>query len=632
MLNENPFSIRAHEYAEPGPTFVKFFSPEALELIDTESLGGKVTYLLSAPGGGKTSLLKLFTPEALHAASIKPADDGTRKTYTMLHDLGVLSEGRPNFIGVYLTCASGYMDIPPSFAGLLADGTFRALLNCRIVGRSIRAAAALAGLSSPEGLSVHLSGADGRLTHIPSSTEAVDLLNWAQRTERKIYATLDALGPAPSIDRDCCHHTLEAVQWLSDAEFFTDGGTVAPKKILMLDDIQRLAHGQRRLLHDETLTMRAQIPIWMAERTIALKPEMMLSQGVRTGREVIELWLDQRWASARGKRSFERFAASVAEKRAQDDDLVLMRTFQGRLAERLEHREAGKYERPINELFDEVLAANQRTGGRYSSWIATWKENHYESTYHRLISLQELRILVARDEGNQQLTLDLEPLSKDEFDSRYRVDLRAAASIQLSRRFRIPYYYGFSEIAALSSYNIEEFLGVASRFFERLAARRTVGKPRKLDAGEQHKIILELSETKMRNLTRGHTHGELAKNLLSAMGEHFRDLTHAPRASYLPGVTGIGLDRQAINTLKKRSSPDSSSEYGLLARVLQECIAENLLMINSDVKQGEAGKEWTVLYINRLLGAQFHLPCGRGGWNKVSLDALIRWMHTGTSK
>ena len=43
----------------------------------------------------------------------------------------------PQVLGVLLSCASGYADLPPG-ATLDREGLFRALLDCRVVLRTLR--------------------------------------------------------------------------------------------------------------------------------------------------------------------------------------------------------------------------------------------------------------------------------------------------------------------------------------------------------------------------------------------------------------------------------------------------------------------------------------------------------------
>jgi hypothetical protein len=109
------------------------------------------------------------------------------ESYQRLNARQILDENSgPQMLGVLLSCASGYADLPPG-ATIAQEGLFRALLDCRVVLRSLRSLAALLGVSSPEQLeNVRLEydalGAD--LKSIPPSNSPPELARWADRRER----------------------------------------------------------------------------------------------------------------------------------------------------------------------------------------------------------------------------------------------------------------------------------------------------------------------------------------------------------------------------------------------------------------------------------------------------------------
>ncbi len=64
-----------------------------------------------------------------------------------------------------------------------------------------------------------------------------------------------------------------------------------------------------------------------------------------------------------------------------------------------------------------------------------------------------------------------------------------------------------------------------------------------------------------------------------------------------------------------------------LSNIISNCLNNNLLWAKPNVKA--KGKEWLVLYINRMLCVQFDLPLQYGGWREHSLDKLMNWMDFG---
>ena len=92
---------------------------------------------------------------------------------------------------------------------------------------------------------------------------------------------------------------LDGVLWLQSVRFSYQDQTLAPKRLLMIDDLHRLRRSQRALLIREITELRPSIPVWLAERNIALGDEL-LSQGAREGRDLREYPMDELWGNAKG--------------------------------------------------------------------------------------------------------------------------------------------------------------------------------------------------------------------------------------------------------------------------------------------------------------------------------------------
>ena len=122
---------------------------------------------------------------------------------------------------------------------VLADGLLRTL----------RSLGALLGLGSPEQLAaIKLDyAAVPALQGIPVLDSALELATWAEEHEQRVYAQLDAfLGPLggglPT------HVRFEGVLWLQSIQFQYEGRTVAPQRLLMVDDMHKLRRKRRHTL------------------------------------------------------------------------------------------------------------------------------------------------------------------------------------------------------------------------------------------------------------------------------------------------------------------------------------------------------------------------------------------------
>jgi hypothetical protein len=311
----NPFLERMSERTS-DQEFVRLFSPKILERLAEDAFEGAIHIFRSPPGGGKTTLLRAFTPTALRAFWNARRVQEMTESYQRLVAREILDEhGGPQLLGVLISCASGYADLPPGATAAEA-GLFRALLDCRVVLRSLRSLATLLGFSSPAQLDdVRLEYEEpGRdLKSVPTQGPASELIHWAEQRERTVYAELDSLSgkSGPELPP---HVRFEGLLWLQSVRFFVNGAEVAPRRMLMIDDLHKLRRKQRVMLIGELTEIRPRIPVWLAERSIALGAEL-LSQGTREGRDLREYNLDDLWSAGKGQHQFASFAQNILDRR-----------------------------------------------------------------------------------------------------------------------------------------------------------------------------------------------------------------------------------------------------------------------------------------------------------------------------
>ena len=242
----NPYLERMSERTS-DQEFVRLFSPRVLERLSDDSFDGAVHVFRSPPGGGKTTLLRAFTPTALKAFWNARSVDEIAESYQGLLSRGVFdAQSGPQLLGVFLTCASGYADLPPG-AAAAQEGLFRALLNCRIVLRALRSVSILAQTDQVlDQIELEYDDSAADLRAIPSLRNAAELSRWAEQRERSVYAQLDLVSPSdPDIIRDT---RFDGLLWLQSVSFLHLGKVIAPRRLLMIDDLHRLRRSQRALL------------------------------------------------------------------------------------------------------------------------------------------------------------------------------------------------------------------------------------------------------------------------------------------------------------------------------------------------------------------------------------------------
>ena len=625
-IHTNPFLERVSDPTTSDLDFVRLFSPKILEKLEENAFKGGVHIFRSAPGAGKTTLLRVFTPVALRGFWNARRSEELHESFRKLVDLEVLSnqEG-PRFLGVLLSCASGYADLPPG-ADIKQESLFRALFDCRIVLRTLRSVQSLVGpniagdLSSLR-LTYESEAAD--LKSIPRVPDAQKLVQWAEKQEQRVYAQLDALGGQSTSDIPS-HLQFEGPIWLQAVRFHVDGESVAPKRLLMIDDLHKLRRKQRALLIDELTIQRPAIPVWLAERSIALGDEL-LSQGARSGRDVSEYSLEEMWSGPKGASQFSSFAENILQRRMATQDIVPSHSFSQCLRETFD---PGESRAEIEMGIEKFRADVKRHAGsiRYSTWLKNAEHHTRELTVDGLMDLYVTRILISRDEGKRQMTLDL-PLPSQELSDRDSSQVRAAAEIFIHEELGVPYYFGLERLCVMATSNIDELLSLAAALYVGIQNKQVLRKPLHLSPSEQERLLKQAAKEKLDFVPKNHTEGLRAQRLLDAIGTFCREKTFLPNAPYAPGVTGVRLSQYELANLGSSAVP-GRERSSVLKRVLSECAAENLLVAKPSAAS-TAREAGTIFYLNRTLCAHYDLPLQQGGWQEILARDLIDWMERG---
>lgn len=620
----NPFRLRASQRAVNDEQFVKLFGAGALDLIDNicDPFGGLVI-LRSAPGGGKTSFLRLMTPRPLRVASLLHDDIHSRPTYDALRSKGAIDDAGASLMGVLVTFTPEYRDLDDIDRGL---GMFRALLNARIVIATVRAILERSNRTYPDDLeTVQANWNPDVDVTIPAIANGRELYDWAAGIERNFYDRLDDLGDGESTGG---HTRLDALKWFSTARLADVHGEISTKRLLMLDDLQLLSDDQRKSLMEILATARADCGIWVAERMEALNYQEILSEGALRGRDyegVVQL--ENLWANR--YKAYSKFVSQIADLRARRADGFEDRDFFGLLAEGDDSvRWDSEYEKACEAI---RIRIDRRTNKnvRYEGWIDAAKEMD-GSPYEMAVHWRATEILIERDLARGQRSFDFDKLSNEEFSTKDSSGLRSAARHFLRTELRAPIYYGRGTLATVSSWNVDQYVDVTGDIFEELSAKITGPRatPPSLTTDRQHEIIKTVALRRWQAMPRRLPQGYDARRLLEAAAHFCQSQTFRKTAPYAPGVTGFAITMDDRAKLIGRSS-DGSTYYQKLRDVLASLVAHNEIVPRLDHRN--KGREYVVFYLNRLVCVHFDLPLGYGGWREKSLQDLSLWLEQGSA-
>jgi hypothetical protein len=274
-----------------------------------------------------------------------------------------------------------------------------------------------------------------------------------------------------------------------------------------------------------------------------------------------------------------------------------------------------------------IATQHHQKSVRYSELLSRAERKSAEPTMEMLLDLYVTRILLSRDAGKRQMTLEM-ALTEEEIEDRDNSQVRSAAEIFLHEELGVPYYYGLERLCVMATSNIEELLALAASLYSGVLARQVLRRPGpELSPADQEKLIREAAKRKLQFVPQSHTEGSRARRLLESIGSFCREKTFLPNAPYAPGVTGVRLSQSEFKKLRTESR--LLEEYAKpLLRVLAECTAENLLVVRPS-GASTSREPGDIFYLNRTLCAHFGLPLQLGGWQDVSVLDLADWMTRG---
>jgi hypothetical protein len=263
----------------------------------------------------------------------------------------------------------------------------------------------------------------------------------------------------------------------------------------------------------------------------------------------------------------------------------------------------------------------------FDAWL-TERENFVGSLYEKTVAWREFEILVERELRKNQQSLDF-TLETTKMEEKSDSSLTAAAELFLANEFDLPYYFGSSTLAKLSSSNIQQYLGLAGQQFEEIisAALMNPQQPPLLPAARQEAMLQKASRAMWDEIPRRCAHGTKVLALLESIGAFSKWYTERPTAPNDPGVNAIAISMTDRQNLMNLEWLKHRPEHAQLAEVLAAALALNYLDAQPNYRC--KGQHWLILNLNRLLCVRYRLPLNYGKFKEQRMDELIRWMAKG---
>lgn len=639
----NPFLYRAADVRSGSMaedrTFVNLFGISALELIkeNTHGLWEIPLILISAPGGGKSSLMRIFSPGALHYIQETSSLRGSRQNLSdHMNELGAFKDGEPYALGIWLKMSDEYHSFLYN-GNTNQHGLFYAMLNSRIFLSALNGICELKNLAVAKDLSqLTLSLRSGAKSGTIKSWS-----KWGDENGEVFYnkmADLEASlcdmidDPFWNGDPSSLSHTaLWSIDLLANLDIIKDSELFTFRPLIMLDDVHELAENQIKHLFKLLMSRQLPIPFWVSLRKQALGLENILAErigtGVEKGRDYQIIDFEK---SSRGdfrKRVLEISTLRVQSVAAQigslDQEFV---NFISDEREEIFLKNFG--EKEVQEIKNRVSSAAKHDLTMFQK-IASEIENQCTVTHDLCRRLRMLEILIQREVGKKQkyfsfCEISSETLKKHESNKA----VVEAAELFLAKEYKLPYYFGALRLITLSSFNIHQFLKLAGSLFDEImmAIRLDRDADSFISPERQNIIINKIAKDFLREIPIMVLHGNKVFRLIQSIGDMCRNETYRPTAPYAPGVTGTALSMYEFEILVKRAK-NGEPPFLELYQTIESAIAYNILEPDPNYKC--KGKEFLVLNINRLLCVPFQLPLQKGGFREQKLSTFLKWMKNG---
>jgi len=616
---DNPFRLPHSEAITSDLTFLRLFGPSILEALPDQDQWRQFRIFRSAAGGGKTSLLRLFSPSCLLRLYENRGTDDLRELFKKLKNLGVFEDDGPKLLGIFLSGVASYSSIEDlSIVESLKLRLFNSMVDARIAIGALIGVVELAGLKWPDDLHrISIEFSPGSSGTIPIGSDGKQLLDWAQGTELKIWSAIDSFS-SPHVQAEIGHESIHMLNALSPSSIKVDGKEIVNHCVVMIDESWRLGQRQQQALKTHVLTTRPAIGLWLAERFEALDDKELFAGSNLIDRNVNPVvYLDSFW---RNRKVFED-AANKRVRLAPNGTT----TFADILGTAID---SSKYDHAFARAAQSSrnrMQALSKGALKYKTFLSRPLEADL-SKREEAIELRSREILLERDSRKSQLSFDLDAGS--EIDEKSTSDVRPMAEFFLCSETGTPYYYGMERLSDLASHNVHQFMFLATELFEEVLSRSVTSESQVLQPQDQERLLRRAASDKLSETLRSVSRRPAFRDFLRAFSEFAKMETTKPNAPY-GAVTGFSITTEDHERLVRARSTRDSSGHKELADLLAACLVQNIFSAVTDRKQGKVGKTWTIFYLNRLLCLEMNLPLAYGGYRSKTLTELDKWMRLG---
>ena len=264
-MAQNPFRLRASEQATLEDQFLSLVGPDVLDLLPKDpAMGPACVIIESAPGAGKTTILRLFTPTSLRLLGRLKDQDAYRLLSERLTKVGALAKTGPAVVGILVSCREQYatiQDLPLDEQEQIR--WFFGLLDARITLLTLRSILTLRGLSYPRDAHRVQFRPNANATVVVVPINGDQLYEKASKAERNLTDSLNSLMGVADVSGHMSSG-LQLPRTLHTSDIYVDGLRLPQRILLMFDDVHELTLDQRHALRRDLERRELTIGRWLA--------------------------------------------------------------------------------------------------------------------------------------------------------------------------------------------------------------------------------------------------------------------------------------------------------------------------------------------------------------------------------
>lgn len=611
MIWRNPFLAKNSEQQFRVEDFLALFDCSVLQMIEERNLS-KVSYISSTPGAGKTSLFRAFSPQVLNEITNDQSNDDYKDINEHMEELGAIRDGIPVLLSANLSCARNYSIIDEMFQNGRRKQVFFALLNYRITISLIRAMGVLWNLEKEEYKRVtFVEVPQEMLSECGDGVNAYELYEWACAGERGLCRYLDS-DRNDDLPISFAHTTLLTLKLFEPENILLDGEECFDYTLMIFDDFHKLSDNQRDYMSEALYTLKTNTGVWLGQRLEGVKPSQVISMDGSLNRDYNpNVVIDNYWPNR--QRPFHGMLQNIANRRIQGIQGNGYTKFPDYLSENLAGNKYRKVLKNHCQSIGEWVADDSERMAKYARIIEMIENSENSDLMEKAVQYECIAIKERRGNAGQ-LSLPL-GISENVEDFKAFVNKnRAAARFYISIKHNIPFYFGMDNLLMLSSYNVEQFLNFAGRYYDVhrvISLQKSSGKKNRLTAEEQEEILIKEAERRWEDMDLRYAGIELIKGFLNNVAAFCVGSRDVGKACYEGGAyTGFSVNDESLKIISDKP------QYGRLLEVLGACLSSKYLEMRKN--SGES-----VFYLNRWLCVYYRLPLRYGGYKRITERYLL---------